>query len=222
MKDKDLFAEIKSELFVQCYNDFTNYKNSDLWMSSDELYVYSAVNLLERGGTMATVNLYLLEKYLPVPFGRMGNHNRNRISEILMVLRDRNIIMLDRSIDKISPSDNFNVLINRDYIEEVSVKKGFEKIPYQAFTDCKNAVDYYIYCTVHRYGERGYLCSYQEWSNILKYSTRTAIRKINSAVENGVIFRKTGKHISKNEQEVNRYSTYSFKKEVEVVKDHEE
>lgn len=209
--------------FIQCYNDFTNYKNKKLHLSSEQLYIYSVINLHENRLGTAHLNLYLFERSLPVPFGKYSNHSRNRIKKILLeLLRREIIIIIEGNISDFSPSDSIKIEINREFIISNAIESGFEKIPISSFIEAESMIDYYIHCTVRKRKSYGFICSYKEWAEILECSLRNAIRRVDLAVANKAVFRKVGNYISKDKQEVNKYNVFSFEEEVDKDGDDEE
>lgn len=210
--------------FIQYYNVFAE-ENSKYHLSVEELYLYGVLSMMRNVEHLTITNIDVIHQYSPVEFYSRDVESKKRIKNNLLSLKEKGIIQFAN--DEIK--NNSLLVISFDTkLQDDSVGKGvtgFEKVEFVKFNSFTSMIDNYIYFTVKRFNKKGgFNTSYKRWANILNVAEKTAIDKVNEAIEKKVIYCKIGEYTgdkvngrNQKKQENNIYKTIPFVEELKEV-----
>ncbi len=207
--------------FIALWNVFAE-EESYYHLSHEELYLYSLLSTLNNHEQIIYTSIDVLEQISPIKFYSREKESKQRIKNYLSSLVEKSIIKINKA-----EFDNKTAIIVTlvDNLEDDSIGKGikgFARIPYDKFRSFTNMIDFYIYFTVIRFDDigdkvKGFNCSYERWSYILKCSERKARNEIDKCVNNKIIYKNIGDYIDENvkgrkqkKQDNNIYRTIPF------------
>ena len=202
------------EIFIRIDRQFTN-PASKFHLSVRELYVFILLKLSERKDQSIFTCIHMLEESSPLNFYKKGGgKNRKEISDTLLSLIDKEILLVSGEINCNKPYTPFYARINHSLIEKEKDWKGFNKLFLNVFQKAKRPEHLYMYCVIMGYRD-GFSCSYTEWTKIINRSTSSVKRYVKEVVEDGYkLFEVNyGKYLdgSRNRQERNIYKITDFK-----------
>lgn len=208
MLQRDYSDKLHIKIFHSMIDD-----NSDTRLTPNELYIYSllCINSTSDVDRMMPTSINTINYMSPIRFNVKENNNKKNIKEALtelvkkgyLLIVDKNI-ELDQSRQPIGIKNNtfFTLEVNHDKLEN-----KYERLFYNEFRFIKTPEDLFIYIVSKRFTgtSDGFKSSYNRWGKLLGVDRKTAIDKLKSAKERGIVEILIGKHSEKYKQDINIY-----------------
>lgn len=208
------------EAKIKLYNVFSDEK-SPYHTTIEELYLYSILNGIgNQDGTWTNIDC-IEQSYLQtgIKFSKRSKEAKPKINKLLNQLKTKHIIDYENK-----NMENSDLLII-NFINDFG-NSGYEIIPIDKFYTIHDMTDWYIYFTVKRFDklkdkinhELGFHCSYDRWAKILGCTRKTAIKKIDHALDQKIIYINIGNYDSTyTKQDINTYRTTPFTEEEKTI-----
>lgn len=203
---------MKKKGFVKLYNSFSDY-GSKYYLTPNELYTYAYLRMVQTNSKDAMVNIVFLSDVMDSCFYKNKTKHKQVVRECFEGLIKKNVI----NVSEEDYSDKDVLIIN---FNDEDLGRGHEQFKCSEIRRYKNSYQLYIHFVVSKYKNterKVFDCSYDEWKILLNVNSKnTAIKYIDSCVDEGLIYRNSGDYTSdqirsgQKKQKKNRYSIYPF------------
>lgn len=203
---------------------FPNYlieEDMETKLTANELYLYTVLYMEKSITNEVKTTVSLLSDMSMIKFYRKKDKNIKEISDCLLSLKNKGIIQMinfdgeELSIFKSNESIRIS-FVNYDY-------KGYTQVKHSTLNKFDNSLDFLIFINIAKWHHKGsFDCSYARWARILNCTPKTAISRIEKAVENQIIYRNKGNYINDKEvkqkiQDINSYRVTPFEPDEKTI-----
>lgn len=200
------------EIYIKVDRQFTN-SDSKYYLTVEELYIYILISIEQRKDWSIFTCIHMIEELMPLRFYKGKDRNREEIAKSLNSLAKKKIVMINGKIDYKNPFSTFFIRINYEEFESKNGWKGFNKIYLTTIQKVERIEHLYMYCTIKGF-DKGYTCSYSEWSDLLNRSPSSIKRYAKEVVRDDykLIEINYGSYLqgSRRRQEKNTYKVKKF------------
>lgn len=203
---------------------FPNYlieEDMETQLTADELYLYALLYMEKSITNEVKTTVSLLSDMAMIKFYSKKDKNIKAISDSLFSLKTKGIIQIvnfdGEELILFKSNESIRIsFVNYDY-------KGYTTVKHSTVNKFDNTLDFLIFINVAKWHHKGsFDCSYARWARILNCTPKTAISRINKAVENQIIYRNIGNYINDEEvrqkvQDINSYRVIPFEQDEKTI-----
>ncbi|MGG2111781.1 hypothetical protein ABFY60_14850 [Lysinibacillus pakistanensis] len=196
--------------FIMINNQLLDEK-SEFHLTSNELYIYSLLSMSRnlRGQIYTTPST--IHDMGHIKLASSQKRGVQTIKDTLISLRDKKVIKFTNADGEITDAFKANDILLVELSEFDT--EGHTQLHFEVFDEIKGIRHLHVYLAVRKWknsGDGTFTCSKSRWEKILKCSETTAIKAVNEAVEEGLIYKNIGDYNETGKQNTNQYRTTPF------------